>query len=221
VNGRTLAPLLLAALLPPFAAFPAAPEDPACRQEVARLLSRLEEGAGLKARFRHVLRAPALNQTEVEEGTLVVAPGGRTRWEYSRPPGKLAVADGRTSVLYLPAERQAFVQRMDGGDLPLALRLLSGQQRLLEEVACLGATTVGSLRVYRLELLHDDAGIRDVEAAADAETGQLRRIFFRDALGNEISLELSEVEVLPKVDPALFRFSPPPGVTLFEGPGGP
>ncbi len=221
MNGRIRVLFFLAALLPPLPGRPAAPEDPPCRREVARLLSRLEEGEGLRARFRHVLRSPALNQTEVEEGTLVVASGGRTRWEYSRPAGKLAVADGRTSVLFLPAERQAFVQRMDGGDLPLALRLLSGQRRLLEEVACTGAETVGSLRVYRMELLHDDAGIRDVEAAADAETGQLRRIYFRDALGNEISLELSEVEVLSKVDPALFRFTPPPGVTVFQGPAGP
>lgn len=213
--------LLLGALLLPCPGRAAAPEDPACRREVARILARLEEGAGVRARFRHLLRSPALNQTEVEEGILVVAPGGRIRWEYSRPAGKLAVADGRTSVLYLPAERQAFVQRMDDAGLPLALRLLSGQRRLLEEVACLGAETVGSLRVYRLELLHGEGGIRDVEAAADGETGQLRRIFFRDALGNEISLELSEVEVLSKVDPALFRFTPPPGTTVFEGPGGP
>lgn len=196
-------------------------EDPACRKELTRLLVRLQQGEGLKARFRHVLRSPALNQTEVEEGTLVVARGGRTRWEYSRPAGKLAVADGVTSTLYLPAERQAFVQRMDRKDLPLALRLLSGQGDLLEELACRDAQTVGNLRIYRLDLLHGDPAVRDVEAAADTATGELRRIFFRDALGNEISLELTVVEVLAKVDPGLFRFVPPPEATVFEGPGGP
>lgn len=221
MNRPPLVPLLLAVLLlAPFAPS-AAPEDPSCRKEVARLLSKLEEGAGLRARFRHVLFSPALNQSEVEEGTLVVATGGRTRWEYNRPAGKVAVADGRTSILYLPTERQAFVQPMEGDELPLALRLLSGQRRLLEEVVCLGAQTVGDLRVYRLALLQEGGGIRDVEAAADAQTGALRRIFFRDALGNEISLELSEVEVLSSVDPALFRFTPPPDATVFQGPKGP
>jgi outer membrane lipoprotein-sorting protein len=172
---------------------------------------------GLRARFRHVLRSPSLNQNETEEGTLILAEGGRTRWDYSTPPGKLAVADGKRSVLYLPADRQAFVRRMDAADAPVALRLLLGERDLEREVTCEGVERLGRLLVLKLALKDPSSGVRDLEVAADASTGRPSRVYFRDALGNEITLELSEVEPLDRVEPSLFAFEPPPGTAVFQG----
>ncbi|MEW6757265.1 MAG: outer membrane lipoprotein carrier protein LolA [Acidobacteriota bacterium] len=213
--------LLFPGVLVLVALFPGAKgeEPPApCEEAFRKVLSATRGAAGLRAGFRHVLRSPALNQSEAEEGTLVLAEGGRTRWEYSRPPGKLAVADGRRSVLYLPAERQAFVRRMDAGDAPVALRLLSGERDLEREVACEGVQRLGRLLVLKLVLRDASSGVRDLEVAADASTGRLSRVFFRDALGNEITLELLDVELLDRVDPSLFAFEPPPGTAVLQGP---
>lgn len=189
----------------------------ACGEELRKALAASRGAVGLRARFRHVLRSPSLNQNETEEGTLILAEGGRTRWDYSTPPGKLAVADGKRSVLYLPADRQAFVRRMDAADAPVALRLLLGERDLEREVTCEGVERLGRLLVLKLALKDPSSGVRDLEVAADASTGRPSRVYFRDALGNEITLELSEVEPLDRVEPSLFAFEPPPGTAVFQG----
>jgi len=194
-------------------------EPPApCAETFRKVLQATRGAAGVRAGFRHVLRSPSLNQNETEEGTLILAEGGRTRWEYTVPPGKLAVADGKRSVLYLPAERQAFVRRMDAGDAPVALRLLSGEGNLEAEVVCEGVERLGRLLILKLALKDTTSGVRNLEAAADASTGRLNRVYFRDALGNEITLELSGLEPLDRVDPSLFAFEPPPGTAVLQGP---
>jgi len=107
---------------------------------------------------------------------------------------------------------------MDAGDAPVALRLLSGERDLEREVACEGVERLGRLLVLKLVLRDASSGVRDLEVAADASTGRLSRVFFRDALGNEITLELSDVEPLDRVDPSLFAFEPPPGTAILQGP---
>src|SRR6266850_5166081 len=76
--------------------------------DAARALgARLAAVRGLTARFTQTLDAASLPSPQVEEGTFYLLRPGRMRWDYSRPAGKLALADGARSWLYLPEDRQA------------------------------------------------------------------------------------------------------------------
>jgi outer membrane lipoprotein carrier protein len=189
-----------------------------CGEAFVRLGKTYEHVVSIRARFRHVLVAKTLNQTEVEEGTVTLAPGGKMRWEYTQPAGKLAVADGRTSTLYLPEGREVFVQKLsEGPGEPLLFRLLSGRVRLEEEMACDGVTTRGEEAVLTLRLLRSDAEVHEVEVTTAASTGQVLQVRYHDALGNEVSLSLQDIQALSAVPESLFVFKIPEGARVFRG----
>jgi outer membrane lipoprotein-sorting protein len=174
--------------------------------------------APVSAHFRHVLIAKALNQTELEEGRVTLAPGGRMRWEYTRPAGKLAIADGKTTTLFLPEGREVFIQKLaEGPGEPLLFRLLSGRVNLEQEMACDGVTIRGGEAVLSLRLLGSGADVQEVEVTTVTSTGQVLQVRYHDALGNEVSLSLKEVHPLSAVPDDLFTFKLPEGARVFRG----
>lgn len=182
--------------------------------DCATVIDLLQKSYGrptvFSAKFRHTLKALTLNQTEVEEGTLTLAPGGKTRWQYTTPKGKLAVSDGEKFWLYLPSENQVFVQPAKAdASAPLALRLLSGKADFAKEFECLSAAREGASWVLKLKLRGEQAGVQETTVRL-GEAGGLEKIAYADSLGNEISLEFWDVKLGgPEPDPALFRFQAP------------
>lgn len=206
--------LACALVLPLAGAEPAGP----CGEAWVRLAQVYEHMAPMRAHFRHILIAKTLNQTEVEEGTVTLAPGGRMRWEYTQPAGKLAVTDGKTSILYLPEGREVFIQKLvEGPGEPILFRLLSGRVKLEQEMACDGVTVHDGEAVLALRLLGSGADVRQVEVTTAASTGQVLQVKYHDALGNEVSLSLDGVQPLAAVPDSLFVFQLPEGARVFRG----
>src|SRR5881296_1270524 len=99
------------AAAPPAAGSPAVPADAVTE---ARAVEEALNGVrGLVASFTQTVESAGLPRPQVEKGTLSLLRPGRMRWEYDEPPGKLAVADGRKSYVYLPEERQVLVAPLD------------------------------------------------------------------------------------------------------------
>jgi len=213
VNKRVVLLIFLATL---FGAVAGAQGDTLCSRTLTQLSERYERFRSLKARFRHVLRAPALKQEEVEEGTLYVARGGKMRWEYAKPDGKLAVSDGKVSFLYLPAEKQVYVRPVDRWESPLVLRLLDGQARPAEEAVCLGAQQAGESVELKLDMKDQESLVKDLEVVYDPRLGAVTAVRFRDALGNEVSFELSEVQMDLTLQEGLFTFKVPAGAKVVK-----
>ncbi len=189
-----------------------------CAKTMQKLQERYRHFASLEAHFKHSLKATALNQNELEEGTVYMERGGLMRWDYSKPMGKLAVADGRNTYLYLPSENQVYVQPFPKGQkAPLALRLLTGDVVLGREVACTRAYAMGKTVVLALSLKNDEQGIRDLEIACDPTRGVITEVYYKDGLGNQISLTLTDITFPKSLDPALFRFHAPEGARVIRG----
>src|SRR5262245_41204963 len=91
--GPALAPCLTAT------AGPAVPADAVAEaRAVEEALNGLK---GLVASFSQTVDSPGLPRPQVEKGTVYLLRPGRMRWEYEAPRGKLAIADGRSSYVYL------------------------------------------------------------------------------------------------------------------------
>ncbi len=193
-------------------------EQGLCAKTMQRLQKRYSHFTTLEAHFKHALKATALNQDEVEEGTVYMERGGLMRWDYSRPKGKLAVADGRNTYLYLPSENQVYIQPFPKGQkAPFALRLLTGDVVLGREVECTRAYAMGKTVVLALSLKNDDQGIRDLEIACDPSRDVITEVYYKDGLGNQISLTLTNITFPKALDPALFRFHAPEGARVIRG----
>lgn len=193
------------------------PGDDLCARTLAVVVEKYAHLQGLRATFTHTLRARALNQEETESGTLYLVRGGRMRWEYTDPPGKLAVADGKNSYLYLPSEDQVYVQPLGAGsDVPLPLRLLSGQVKPGDEVACVGAVRDGQRVTLQLRLLKQAPEVKSLEVTVDEAYGVVTQVRYEDAIGNAVAFTLTDITFPAGLPDGLFHFAPPPGAKVIR-----
>ena len=87
----------------------------------------------LKAGFTESYEGLGMSRTE--SGTLLLLKPGRMKWDYSSPPGKIFLLDGKYAWLYTPGD--AHVQRIaakDLDDLRSPLRYLLGHAELAKEL---------------------------------------------------------------------------------------
>jgi outer membrane lipoprotein carrier protein len=87
----------------------------------------------LKAAFTESYAGMGMQRSE--SGTLLLEKPGRMRWDYSSPPGKVFLLDGKYAWFYSPGEPQ--IQRMQAkqlDDLRSPLRFLLGHTELEKEM---------------------------------------------------------------------------------------
>ncbi len=173
----------------------------------------------LKAGFIESYEGLGLQRTE--SGTLTLAKPGRMRWDYSSPPGKLFLLDGKYAWFYLKGDPQ--VQRMDEkelDDLRSPLRFLLGHTELEKEMTSLALTSAPGgrftlsgqpkgpgnspdKRVQRLALtVTADGTIVGIEI--EEADGALTRFTFTGEAAN-VPIPADQ-----------FRFTPPPGVPVVD-----
>ena len=152
-----------------------------------------------------------------ESGTLLLLKPGRMKWEYSDPPGKLFLLDGKYAWFYSRGDSQ--VQRIPAkelDDLRSPLRFLLGHTELEKELSSLSLaaapngqfTLTGQpkgqeKRVARLTLtVTADGTITGIEI--EEADGALTRFTFTGEQPNA------------PVPPETFHFAPPPGVPVVD-----
>ena len=181
-------------------------------QRVDRHYDRLHS---LKAGFTESYAGLGMQRTE--SGTLLLVKPGRMKWEYSSPPGKIFLLDGKYAWFYTKGDAQ--VQRIPAkelDDLRSPLRFLLGHTNLEKEIANLTAAAAPNgaflltgqprgqeKRVTRLTLTVTAAGaISAIEI--EEPDGALTRFTFT---GEEPDAAIS---------PQIFQFTPPPGVPVVD-----
>jgi outer membrane lipoprotein carrier protein len=145
-------------------------------------------------------------------GLLAFSRPGRFRWSYVKPYAQLIVGDGSRVWIYDEDLKQVTVKKLDQalGSTPAAL--LAGNNE--------------AMRSFRLS----DKGARDglewLEALPRDKEGNFEKIRMGfsssglevmelvDSFGQTTVLRFASLERNPKLDPGLFRFSPPKGADV-------
>jgi outer membrane lipoprotein carrier protein len=171
----------------------------------------------LKAGFTETYAGLGVHRAE--SGTLLLLKPGRMRWDYTSPPGKLFLLDGKYAWFYSQGDAQ--VQRIPAkqlDDLRSPLRFLLGHTELEKELSHLVLTPAADgqytltgqpkgqeNRIPRLTLTVTPAG---------AITG----IEIEEVDGAITAFKFTgEVPDAP-IPPGAFRFTPPPGVPVIDTP---
>jgi outer membrane lipoprotein carrier protein len=180
-----------------------------------RLEERLAAVKGVEADFVQTLDTPALPEPQVESGRLFLERPGRMRWEYQVPKGKLALADGKDTWLWLPEDQVAITTPLAGDERDSGVSLL-----MRERIDVLARFTVdwgpavrNEPRPLRLKPKTADAPYDALLVDVDP-TGFPRQLTVLDSLGGRVTYRLSNLKFTDHLDPALFRFTPPPGATI-------
>jgi outer membrane lipoprotein carrier protein len=187
--------------------------SPSAKEFAARVDRHYNQLLSLKAGFSETYQGMGVKRTE--SGTLLLLKPGRMRWDYSSPPGKLFLLDGKYAWFYSRGDAQ--VQRIPAkelDDLRSPLRFLLGHTELEKEMDSLtvaaapnGCFTLSGQpkdqekRITRLTLtVTADGTITGIEI--EETDGALTRFTFTDEKPNVT------------VPAETFHFTPPPGVPV-------
>ncbi len=187
---------------------------PAAAQEVELLEQAIDATAWQSASFRHSFRLHGSEQEIVESGKVTFGTLPQMRWQYMAPEKKVFVFDGKTSWLYVPAERQVSVHELTAGERDqLPFLLLQDAADVHRQFELTGSRKNG---MHVLSLTPKSSSqIRSMQLSLDPTTKKIRAIEYSDLEGNITRFEFESFSSARK-DPAQFRFVPPAGVESVE-----
>jgi outer membrane lipoprotein carrier protein len=173
------------------------------------------------AEFEQHVRDAGGHDVAAGRGTLAVQRPGRFRWEY-RPVaptngiadgGQLLLADGRNLWLYERDLAQATVRDAGSTESAAPMLLLSGDPAQIE--AAFTLTAEPDHDGLRWVAVQPRAAAADFARAELAFRGaDLVRMIISDKIGQLTTLIITRSQRNPRLDPGLFRFTPPAGVDV-------
>jgi len=182
--------------------------------------------ATAEARYNHAKTLEVLFQEQytrsgephrTESGRLQLRKPGKMRWDYSQPPGKLFLSDGKYLYLYTPADNRA--QRLklkETDDMRAPLAFLLGKLHFEKEFRNLEAKPEGAAWRITAEPKTDDLPYRAVEfvVAADGRIQEVKVTSYDNAV---LDFHFDQEKTDPPLSAALFQFQLPRGAQLTEG----
>jgi outer membrane lipoprotein carrier protein len=157
------------------------------------------------------------HQRPPEEGKLTLRKQGKMRWDYSKPAGKLFVADGKTVYLYSARDNKVEkVPLKDTEDMRAPLAFLLGRLDLKKEFRNFamrpgeagGTWLAGSAK-------NDRAPYEQIEMLI-APDGSVRHLKVVGRDESAIDFDFKEERLNPPAPDALFRFTIPPGAEVVD-----
>ena len=199
----------------------------------------------LKAFFLQTYR-DGRSGLQVESGTVYFSRPGRMRWEYESPETKFFIADGKTVWFFVPADRTATRAPMkESSDWRTPLAWLTGKAKLSQLCDRIGISETAPAASDHVVLTciprgtkplpepspDDDTALQGMLSPAawydsvllevDPATGELADLRVLQPGGVELEFRFGQWQEGLPVEEAMFRFQPPPGVTVLDESGAP
>jgi len=175
----------------------------------------------LRATFRQVTRSVAFGRagsTSESKGTVQFAKPGKMRWSYTEPDPSLLVSDGSVMWIYDPVRGEAQRLSLAGGGEYFSgagVRFLLGEGDMREEFQVTHDDCTGA--EWELELVpRRVTTFERLRVRVNPQTGDLVQTRIVDLIGNETTVDFSEIEVNQTPDDSTFEFDPPAGVDVID-----
>lgn len=154
---------------------------------------------------------------QTSSGQMLMRKPGRFRWDYQTPAEQIIVADSERLWAYDVALAQVTVRKLDQalGSTPLAL--LSGAAPIEEAFTVGGVRSRDGLDWYDLTPKQPQPEFRLLRVAFRGDA--LISLELEDGFGQRTRLNFQKLERNPTLDPALLKFTPPPGVDVVGDAG--
>ncbi len=145
-------------------------------------------------------------------GSLAFARPGKFRWTYVKPYSQLIVGDGAKVWIYDEELNQVTVRKLDAalGATPAAL--LAGSNEAMKAFLLTEQGTHDGLEWLEAKPREKESTFESIRLGFNA--GGLERMELTDTFGQTTVLRFSRLEANPRLDAALFRFSPPKGADV-------
>lgn len=190
-------------------------KTPTLRDIASRVDRHYNQLRSLRAGFSETYEGMGMKRTE--SGTLLLVKPGRMKWDYSSPPGKIFLLDGKYAWFYTAGD--ARVQRIPAkqlDDLRSPLRFLLGHTQLEKEIGNL-TMTAGPSGTFTLtgQLKGQENRVRRLSITVTAD-GVITAIEVEETTGALTQFSFSNQQTNVAVPSATFKFTPPPGVPVVD-----
>jgi outer membrane lipoprotein carrier protein len=166
----------------------------------------------LRGDFRQTVYDAHGNVTGSSSGTLALEAPRLFRWEVTGPYQQLIVADGRKVWVYEPDLEQATVRDQGAEEAHSPLTVLTDLSQLDTEFKAADAGTHDGLEWLRLVSRAKEPQFEYAEIGFDASG--LRRMVFKDTLGNRTEIAFSDWQRNVDLPANTFAFVPPKGTDV-------
>jgi len=185
-------------------------------QFVARLQEHYAATNAFSAKFTQTLTS-AGGPPRQRTGQIYYQKPGRLRWEFGQPQVESIVSDGTTIYDYDASLNQVVetpLQDAFKSHSTAAFILGAGNLQRDFKIEQLSPSSGG---IEHLAATPKDGGAR-LEFDVDRQTLNIVAFKITDALGNTDSVQLQDIRRNITLDPALFKFIPPPGADIIKAP---
>ena len=208
---------LLAFLLGVYSSSAHADPPPVLSTVVSNIERRYNSLATLVVSFEQHINfgaRPAIH----EAGTLYLQRPSRMRWDYTKPFGKLLIADGETMQMYNPRTNQVRHLKFSAtADFRAPLSFLLGRLRLRRQFRNLRLAKRQEQTVLLGDGRTGKEAYRAVEFSYDASDYRLLRLELHGHDQSITTFEFSDEKVNTSLRAALFVFDAPPGAEILKG----
>lgn len=194
---------------------PALAADAGLDSRLKALENRYNHAQTLQVHFTEGYTGPGQPQRS-ESGMLSLRKPGRMRWDYTAPPGKLFISDGKNVYLYLPsANRVEKMKLKESEDMRVPLAFLLGKLNFQKEFQNITETPEGSGRLISAEPKSPDLPYSRVEFSVTPDL-QIRRLKVIGQDKSVLDFLFEQERLNPSLDSKLFEFHVPRGAQLVE-----
>lgn len=214
ILSRTVIASVLATVLALVAAPRALAADaaPAAGGGAAKLERMLAATRTVRARFEQVVLDADLQVVKESHGEFALERPDRFRWDYAAPAAQTIVSDGEKLWIYDPELAQVTVKALDGALARSPAALLGGAGALAANFTVTDLGVDGGLHWLALTPKVDDAEFDRVRIGLGQRFVEVMEL--KDAFGQTTRILLKGGELNARLDPKLFRFTPPAGVDV-------
>lgn len=151
-----------------------------------------------------------------ESGMLYLRKPGRMRWEYSNPPGKLFVSDGKFLYLYTPdSNRVERSKAKETEDMRAPLAFLLGKLNFRRDFGRFTFRAEGEDTYVKAEPSNANLPYSLVEFVVTPDY-RIKQVRVTGQDRSVLDFSFSNEAVDPALDASLFTFRTPPGAEVIE-----
>jgi outer membrane lipoprotein carrier protein len=183
-----------------------------------RLQKRYESTHTLTADFKQTVESPTLASPLESHGKVAFEKPNHMRWDYAKPDEQLIVGDGQNLWIYQPGEKQVIKAPLgEAFRASTPVTFLGGLGRVDRDFDPSLEREDADRWVLKL-VPKNDPGLGTLGLTVRKRDASIEEARVTDPLGTTTRIAFSNEDRNGKVDPGLFRFSPPDGVDVVKPP---
>jgi len=175
----------------------------------------LRETTSASAQFTQVVYDRSMRKLQETSGTMHFSRPGKIRWAYEKPYEQLIVGDGAKLWVYDKDLNQVTVKAMTQAIGGSPASLLAGSNDIEKEFRLNSAAAQDGYEWLEAVPRSGDSTFQKVRMGF-GKSG-LEAMELTDGFGQLTVVRFSRIERNPRLDPNLFRFTPPQGADVISG----